>query len=335
MSRSSPGRTRGPGPASSININPQLAFLARNATPDDLHKVVGRLVDAIDGDGGAGNDDTIHEKRHVHSSKTMDGVRGSWFLDREGGETVNAALDAHLVTARSTDEKRTLAQRRADALVDICRFALNYGDHPPGAEKRRRGVPNTLMLIDIRTLEEEHADVVAGLRAEYATGGRVSQATIERILCECDISRVLLDGPSEVLDLGRTSRTPSGKQFKALVVRDGHCQGKGCKVPWQFCQPHHIKWSDPRRKHRLSLDPPIWRPARGSVARSALSSCARCHVGGGVAWAARDERVSGRVRAWLRREGDRSSRCRWRSGELWDRAESCERVEERVGPGPS
>jgi len=48
--------------------------------------------------------------------------------------------------------------------------------------------------------------------------------------------------PREVLDLGRSTRTPSDKQFKALVVRDGHCRERGCKVPWQFCQPHHKQW---------------------------------------------------------------------------------------------
>jgi hypothetical protein len=172
----------------------------------------------------------------------MDGVRGSWFLDREGGETVNAALDAQMETARILDDPRTPAQRRADALVDICRFSLTFGDHPPAATKRRRGVPNALAVFDIRMLEQNRAQFVADLRAEYATGGTLSQATIERLLCDCDLSRIVMDGPSEVLDLGRSTRTPSDKQFKALVVRDGHCQAKGCNVPWQFCQPHHIKW---------------------------------------------------------------------------------------------
>ena len=219
-----------------------LAVLACNATPTELHIAVTRITDTIDGDGGAANDDDIYEKRKLHSSKTMDGVRGSWFLDREGGETVNAALDAQMETAHIDDDPRTPAQRRADALVDICRFSLTFGEHPPSATKRRRGVPNALAIVDIRMLEQTNAEFVADIRAEYATGGRLSQATIERLLCECDVSRVVMDGPSEILDLGRSTRTPSDKQFKALIVRDGHCQAKGCKVPWQFCQPHHINW---------------------------------------------------------------------------------------------
>jgi hypothetical protein len=216
--------------------------LARNATPAELHKAVVRITDTIDGDGGAANDDDIYEKRKLHSSVTMDGVRGSWFLDPEGGMTVNAALDAQMETARILDDPRTPAQRRADALVDICRFALTFGEHPPRAAKRRRGVPNALALIDIRMFEQTRAGFVAEIRAEYATGGRLSQATIDRLLCDCDVSRVVMDGPSDVLDLGRSTRTPSDKQFKALIVRDGHCQAKGCNVPWQFCQPHHINW---------------------------------------------------------------------------------------------
>ena len=75
-----------------------------NATPHDLYKAVTKITDTIDGDGGAANDDDIYEKRNLHSSVTMDGVRGSWFLDREGGETVNAALDAQMETARIDDD---------------------------------------------------------------------------------------------------------------------------------------------------------------------------------------------------------------------------------------
>jgi hypothetical protein len=172
----------------------------------------------------------------------MDGVRGSWFLDAEGGQIVNDALDAQMQTAHTDDERRTVAQRRADALVDICRYSLAFGKHPVGASKRRRGVPNALAVIDIRMFEQTHTAFVAEIRSEYASGGRLSQSTIERLLCDCDISRIIMDGPSEILDLGRSTRTPSDKQFKALVVRDQHCQHPGCKVPWQFCQPHHKVW---------------------------------------------------------------------------------------------
>jgi hypothetical protein len=71
-----------------------LTLLARNTTPTDVHTAVKRITDAIDGDGGAASDDAIYEKRSLHSSETMDGVRGAWFLDPEGGKIVKAAVDA-------------------------------------------------------------------------------------------------------------------------------------------------------------------------------------------------------------------------------------------------
>jgi hypothetical protein len=35
---------------------------------------------------------------------------------------------------------------------------------------------------------------------------------------------------------------------RALDLRDGHCQGPGCRVPTEECTPHHVKpWSLTRR----------------------------------------------------------------------------------------
>ncbi len=97
-------------------------------------------------------------------------------------------------------------------------------------------------MIDIRRFEAQHPSLVADIRAEVAYAGRLSRATLDRMACDWEISRIIMDGPSEVLDLGRSQRIPTDKQFKALVVRDQHCQAPGCKVPWQFCQPHHTVW---------------------------------------------------------------------------------------------
>ena len=244
MSKSSPGPTPATARRSSISTERRAHRCWRSTRPRRSRtKRSHRITDAIDGDGGAANDDDIYEKRNLHSSRTMDGVRGVVVpRPRRRRDRQRRPRRPNGNRPRSLDDPRTPAQRRADALVDICRFSLTFGEHPPSATKRRRGVPNVLAVVDIRMFERTAAEFVADIRAEYATGGTLSQATIERLLCDCDISRVIMDGPSEVLDLGRTTRTPSDKQFKALVVRDGHCQAKGCKVPWQFCQPHHIQW---------------------------------------------------------------------------------------------
>ncbi len=42
------------------------------------------------------------------------------------------------------------------------------------------------------------------------------------------------------LYVGRSSRTVSGQQFKALVARDRHCVVKGCTRPPRDCEGHHV-----------------------------------------------------------------------------------------------
>jgi hypothetical protein len=89
------------------------ATLSASVNTDDLAKTIAYVTDAIDGDGGARSEDEVYEKRKLHSSLTMDGVRGSWFLDREGGMIVNAAIDAQMETAHLSDDRRSVAQRPA------------------------------------------------------------------------------------------------------------------------------------------------------------------------------------------------------------------------------
>ena len=49
----------------------------------------------------------------------------------------------------------------------------------------------------------------------------------------------------EPLYVGRSSRTVSGAQFKALVVRDRHCIVRGCHRRPSQCQAHHVRhWLD-------------------------------------------------------------------------------------------
>ena len=54
-----------------------------------------------------------------------------------------------------------------------------------------------------------------------------------------------MGGNGQVLDLGRTNRTVSPAQRKALIVRDGGCIFPGCDRPASWCDAHHIiHWLD-------------------------------------------------------------------------------------------
>jgi Domain of unknown function (DUF222)/HNH endonuclease len=85
------------------------------------------------------------------------------------------------------------------------------------------------------------ADLVARAITERRHNGHLSAALLELLLCDCDISRVITAGRSDILDVGRATPTVTPAQWKALVVRDQHCQHPGCDRPPSHCQAHHIR----------------------------------------------------------------------------------------------
>src|SRR3954469_19867733 len=55
-------------------VEAQLVEIARRVQPRELRTVVQRLVDALDGDGGAANDERQFDRRRLHLSPTLGGM---------------------------------------------------------------------------------------------------------------------------------------------------------------------------------------------------------------------------------------------------------------------
>ncbi|AZH84468.1 HNH endonuclease [Plantibacter sp. PA-3-X8] len=53
---------------------------------------------------------------------------------------------------------------------------------------------------------------------------------------------MILNGPSQVLDLGTSTRLFTRGQKLALAERDGGCAWTGCTHPPSFTEAHHIRW---------------------------------------------------------------------------------------------
>ncbi|MCI2957220.1 HNH endonuclease [Agromyces atrinae] len=70
----------------------------------------------------------------------------------------------------------------------------------------------------------------------------VSAATIRQLAAAAGVIPMILGGPSEVLDLGRTTRLFTTAQKLALTERDGGCAFPGCTRPPGYTQTHHIHW---------------------------------------------------------------------------------------------
>ena len=59
----------------------------------------------------------------------------------------------------------------------------------------------------------------------------ISTRIVERLACDCNLTRVLLDSDSMVIDSGREKRIVTGSRRRALVAREKHCRWPGCDRP--------------------------------------------------------------------------------------------------------
>jgi hypothetical protein len=77
------------------------------------------------------------------------------------------------------------------------------------------------------------------------TGDRISPREARRLACTARIIPVVLDGNSQVLDVGRVRRLFTKAQLLAMAIRDRGCVAEGCDWPPWLCHGHHWqRWAD-------------------------------------------------------------------------------------------
>ena len=86
-------------------------------------------------------------------------------------------------------------------------------------------------------------ETFCGRICELANGIVITPGTVASLLGEALIERVVFDGPSRIIDLGRARRF-TGAVRRALEVRDRHCTHPGCDMVPERCEGDHIQaWS--------------------------------------------------------------------------------------------
>jgi len=206
---------------------------AKLLTPSSLRTALDYWRQAADGDAGAAAAERKFQRRKLFISQTLDGmVRLDGDLDPEGGAVVIAAMRS-LAEPGAIDQQddRTGAQRRADALVDVCRAHLDGGT----AVASRGEKPHVSVIVDLQTLEGR-----TGSLSELEDGTVLDPETARRIACDASVSRVIVNGASAPLDIGRKTRTVPAGLRRALVARDRGCTYQGCDRPARWCEAHHI-----------------------------------------------------------------------------------------------
>jgi hypothetical protein len=187
-----------------LQVEATLADTATRVDAKDLGRVVAYVTGAIDGDGGAARDAGAWERRKLHVDHLGDQVAFTGNGDLDSAACIGAALDAEMERDFRRTDPRSRGQRRWDALTNLCRRALDRGE--VGSSRAVR--PHVSVIVDVQRFGADLV-VAAQARCEVSQVGHVSQATLERILCDCDVSRVVMNGASQVLDVGRARRTPT------------------------------------------------------------------------------------------------------------------------------
>jgi len=189
------------------SLVPQLAGLS----VADTHQVLVEWRDAVDNLDPAPPPPIADEVRFARDPDGRMVLRGD--LDPATGDLVEAALAA----ADRHDDELTLAQRRADALAQVCAAFL-------GHQRCTRPSKSPVHLHLVVT-----PDQLAGLSCDDAVAA-----------CDAIVHRLLVSDRGVVLDHGRGERLFTDAQKVALALRDRGCRFPGCDRPASWCDAHHV-----------------------------------------------------------------------------------------------
>ncbi len=213
----------------------EMLDLARKHSVASLRYLCRYARHVADPDGFFNDAEADHSRRRLQISMMSDGMHAiDGVLDAAGGAALRTALDS-LAKRLGPEDDRTHKQRMADSLVEMAHHAMDEGKLP-----KRNGVkPHVTVTTTLEGLKDEFGSPPADVELSLP----ISTRTLERIACDCTISRVLL-ADSMVIDVGRATRVVSGPTGRALRARDRGCRMPGCDRPVNWSTPHHIvAWS--------------------------------------------------------------------------------------------
>jgi hypothetical protein len=205
---------------------------ARESSPGKFHHICIHYRHTADAERYAAEQAEQVEQRRLKLSNWMDGsLLISGVLDPVGGAALLTALGP-LARRSGAHDDRSQERRNADALVDLAMHALDSGVIPQRASQRTH--------LQVTTSLETLMGLTGAPAADMELSLPISSKTVERLACDCSVTRILLDSESTVIDVGRAKRTISGPARKALNVRDRGCTWPGCERPASWTEGHHL-----------------------------------------------------------------------------------------------
>jgi Domain of unknown function (DUF222)/HNH endonuclease len=229
-------------PQVAAEAEPVLVAAARRLDPPRLRRVVAHLQQVADPEAADQQTERRHRRRGLWVTPTWEGmVALQGLLEAEAGQIVLAALEP---LARPSDARdaRSGDQRRADALTELARRALEAGQLPQTSGVR----PQLLVTVDLDSLLGRPGAV----GGELGGMGPLSPQACRRLACDSAVTRVLVT---------RQHRGHAGHPDPS-----GHHNGPGGH------HPHHDGGSQPGLADLLQAAMALLPPILGGAPRQPL-----------------------------------------------------------------
>jgi hypothetical protein len=181
-------------------VDPHLADAARRHAPTELRGVVTHVRHSYAPDAVVRDERQAYDERTLTVASTMYGTGiGNWTADPVSHEIIITAIQA--ASAPLAGDTRSPGQRRFDGLLALCDIAMRSGELPDTGGVR----PHATIVVPLATILG-HAGAPAAMTGY---GSVISGEAARALTCDADISRVITGPSGEILDSGRSSRSPA------------------------------------------------------------------------------------------------------------------------------
>ncbi len=269
--------------ATSLRGQAELVQLARGQDAATFARTAARWAVRHDADAVEDAHQAQRRRRFLHLATTDHGTRLTGLLDNQAGYRLRLALEA-ANPRPAADDDRSGEQRAADGLTTLAEHILTDPGTQPGAAVRPHVsfLMREQTWTALRRRRQQHARSDEGRQTQEVQeiqkprsatahpgvpvprqvgsaaltaapvpdtvlmedGTPVPRSEAEQALCDCELTRVVLDARDSPINLGRTQRLYTGPMRRAVIARDHSCRWPGCARPARWCEIHHIHWWD-------------------------------------------------------------------------------------------
>jgi hypothetical protein len=242
-----------------------LLGVATTSNPAELMQVMRALREAVHPDELDQSWARGMDKADLQVNAVPEGYHVQGFLPTHVGATFSAVI-ASLSAPVDADDTRTGAQRRVDAIDQLCEQILNAGLPSDNGVRPHLGVRADAETVHAAATRERGRTSEPMAPADLSSFGPIGPALLAMIGCTADVTPILTRrmpdfSGATIVNVGRTQRLATSRQRTAVLDRqDGRCAAPGCRNT--HLQVHHVVW---------------WSHGGPTDLDNLIGLCSRCH----------------------------------------------------------